>query len=355
MICRYCKREVEDDSIFCRFCGEKLTREKKKKDEIKVPKPRQLKSGKWNIELKKENVSITEETEEECIIKAKAVRKGFMEAEKQPKKTTLGALIDRYIKNNEYILSPSTYGGYKSMRRCRFKAYMDKDVSSIDYQQMVNEESRVVGPKTVENAWRLVTAALRAEKYPIPIINTPQIPKTDLDFLDYEQIKIFLDAIKGDSAECAALLALHSLRSSELHALSRDSVKNNFIRVRGAEVRGENGYVKKETNKNDTSTRDVPIMIPRLLEVLPEEGKLVTVARNTINRHIQKICEENNLTVCTIHDLRRSFASLAYHLRWQEKTTQKVGGWADNKTVHEVYEKLSSLDENNDVRKMRVY
>lgn len=51
MKCRICKRDIPDNSIFCCWCGEKQLRERKKKDEIKVPKPRQLKSGKWNIEL----------------------------------------------------------------------------------------------------------------------------------------------------------------------------------------------------------------------------------------------------------------------------------------------------------------
>lgn len=355
MKCKSCKNEIDDRSIFCMFCGEKVVRTRREKTDFKVPKAVQLPSGKWHIYLRKEGASVTEDTEEECTLKARAIRAGYTEAEKQPKKMTLGALIDRYNENNNDVLSPSTIRGYKGYRKSRFKNYMDKDVSSIDFQKMVSEESRIKSPKTVENAWRLVAAALKSEKYPVPDVKTPKVPKKDLDFLDYEQIKVFLKAVEGDPAECAALLALHSLRSSELHALTTDSIKDNIIHVRGAEVRGADGFVKKATNKNSTSTRYVPIMIPRLLEILPESGPLVTVARTTINNHIQTICRENSLPVCTIHDLRRSFASLAYHLKWQEKTTQKIGGWADNKTVHEVYEKLSALDENSDVLKMKVY
>ena len=51
MKCKNCKRIIDDDSIFCKWCGERHTMERKKKGEIKVPSPRQLKSGKWNIEL----------------------------------------------------------------------------------------------------------------------------------------------------------------------------------------------------------------------------------------------------------------------------------------------------------------
>lgn len=355
MKCKSCKNEIDDRSIFCMFCGEKVVRTRREKTDIKVPKAVQLPSGKWHIYLRKEGASVTENTEEECTLKARAIRAGYTEAEKQPKKMTLGALIDRYNENNTGVLSDSTIHNYKGYRKNRFKEYMDKDVSSIDYQKMISEECRIVKPKTVNNAWWLVTAALKAEKFPVPNVNTPQVPKEDLDFLDFNEIKIFVKAIQGDPAECAALLALHSLRSSELHALSAENIKSDVIHIRGAEVRGDQGFIKKKTNKNDTSTRDVPIMIPRLLEILPTEGKIVTFSRTAINNHILKICKENNLTPCTIHDLRRSFASLAYHLKWSEKTTQKIGGWKDNKTVHEIYEKLAAMDKNSDVRKMKLY
>lgn len=353
MICRYCKREVEADSIFCRFCGEKLTREKKKKDEIKVPKPRQLTSGRWNIWMQGDGISITEDTAEECIIKAKALRKGILEEKKKPVRITLGSLIDRYIEKNKDVLSPSTLEGYNNIRRNRFKAYMDQEISGIDFQKMINEESRSKSPKTVTNAWGLVRAAFNDREIPVPKTKTPKIPESDLDFLDYGQIKVFLNGIKGDSAECAALLALHSLRSSELHALDVGRIRNNVISIRGAEVRGPEGYVSKKTNKTDKSARDIPVMIPRLLEILPKEGKAVTLSRGRINEHIKKVCVDNSLPECTIHDLRRSFATLAYHLHWLPKTTQQVGGWKDPTVVNAVYEKLSVLDKNQDISKMK--
>ncbi len=69
-----CGREIDDDSIYCKWCGEKQIRDRKKKDEISVPKPRRLKSGAWNIELRAEGASITEPTPELCQAKARAIR-----------------------------------------------------------------------------------------------------------------------------------------------------------------------------------------------------------------------------------------------------------------------------------------
>lgn len=47
MVCKNCKRDIDDDNIFCKWCGEKQIRERRKKGEVKVPKPRQLADGRW--------------------------------------------------------------------------------------------------------------------------------------------------------------------------------------------------------------------------------------------------------------------------------------------------------------------
>ena len=57
MKCKSCSRSIDNDSIYCKWCGAKQLRERKKKDVIKVPKPRQLKSGSWNIQLREEGQS----------------------------------------------------------------------------------------------------------------------------------------------------------------------------------------------------------------------------------------------------------------------------------------------------------
>ena len=49
MKCKKCKNEIPDGSIFCNWCGARQIRERKVKNEISVPAPRQLKSGKYII------------------------------------------------------------------------------------------------------------------------------------------------------------------------------------------------------------------------------------------------------------------------------------------------------------------
>ena len=357
MICRYCEKEVADGSIFCSFCGERLARKKKgKKELVKVPKPRQLKSGAWNIELRKEGVSVTEPTPEACTERARAIRAGFLKAEKAPPKQSLSSVIRSYIDDNEAVLAPDTVRSYESMLKNRFPKYMEEDIHTMPWQEMISEEAKNKAAKTVYNGWRMVTPALKHAGFPVPSVNLPQVVQEETPWLDYEEIQTFVQAIKGKSCELACLLALHSLRISEIRALKPDSIKKGVIRVRGAVVPNkEDKLVFKEANKNDPSRRDIQVMIPRLTEIWPSAGEIKLQAASPLRRQIEKICTQNNLTVVTIHGLRHSFASLAYHLKWDERTTCAVGGWGDPTCVHRIYTHLSKLDKNDNIEKMKAF
>jgi integrase len=208
----------------------------------------------------------------------------------------------------------------------------------------------------LKNAWGLVSTALRDAKIPVPDVNLPAVPRSDGDFLDYEHIQTFLKAVRGDSVECAALLLLHSLRLSEAMMLTVDNISDGVIHVRGAVVVDKNNRpVVRAANKTSESSRDIPIMIPRLTEILPAEGPLITIARPTVQHRVKKICESAGLPPCSPHDLRRSFASLAKHLGWMPDTLMRIGGWSDMTTVNKIYAKLADKDADADIAKMQNY
>lgn len=364
MKCRICKRDIPDNSIFCCWCGEKQLRERKKKDEIKVPKPRQLKSGKWNIELKAEGWSTTEDTPEECIIKAKAIRAGFLEAKKAAPKMTVDDAVKKYIDARRGVKSPSTIRGYETIRKNRFAEYMPKDINSVDWQAAIKKETAHCSAKTLKNAWGLVSSALAEAGVDPGEVSLPQIVKQDEPWLDYEQVLKFCDAVRGEPCELGALLALHSLRRSEIYALTADKIdlKQGTIHVEGAAVLDdENKLTQKDTNKNATSRRVVPIMIPRLKEILPAAMKRADGAPlmqgniNTLYNQINRVCRKADLPEVGVHGLRRSFASLAYHLKWSELDTMRVGGWSDFQTMRKIYTKLAEKDNIKSVKKMEKF
>ena len=356
MICKFCTKEIENDSIFCRFCGERVQRAKRKpKDEISVPAPELTKQGRYRgrLMVNGQRIYVTEDTEAAYYVRARAIKQGLIEQARTMPSMTLGQMIDKYINDNEAVLSPSTIKGYQSMRKNRFEAYMDADVRSVPFQVMISEESIKVNAKTVANAWRLLTAAMRYAKYPVSDVKLPKSVHTERAFLDFKQIQTFLRAIQGDPCELAYLLALHSLRLSEILALQEGSCAGGVIRVRGALVRGPHGHVRTELNKTDLSRRDVPIMIPRLTELI---GSLpVKMSGKMMNSHLHGIGEANGLPEITLHCLRHSFASLAYHLKWTEKSTMQIGGWSTPEVVHRIYTHLAQQDVSEDVRRMKEF
>lgn len=363
MICRSCGREIENNSLFCNWCGEKQIKERKKKDEIKIPTPRKLASGSWRIYLDAEKQSVTEPTKDLCIARAKAIRAGFIAQKKSAPKLTVGDAIDKMLLERGPSLSPSTRRNYKSYRNNHFQSLMDRGISGLsksDWQIAIREELANNSPKTVSNAWALITATMSYLDIEKPDVTLAKFKKGGKPSLDYEQIKKFVPLLRGQPVELAAMLGLHSLRRSEIMALQRSDIHTEkrggeFIRVSGSVVFDENNkLVHKETNKTSKSTRDIPVMIPRLLELLPQEdGPLITCNPNTIWARVNRLCKKNSLPAIGVHGLRRSFCSLAYHLGWSEERTMRVGGWDDLKTVHECYLDEAQKDKDRDSQRMK--
>lgn len=353
MRCKHCKNEIPDELHFtyCGYCGERLIAERKKKDAIKIPTP--VKRGrKWYVDLRREGTVVIENTEAEAVAKAMAIRAGFAATDSRKPTITVGEAVDTYIENRRNVISPSTLVGYKSARENRFKSIMDKPVSNIkDWQQVINDEAKRCSPKTLKNAWGLIRPALEAQGVEIPKVTMPQIVRKDPVFLSPEQIKVFVAAVKGTPVEIAALLGLHSLRRSEIAALDWSNVdlEKRTIKVSGAIVPGENWtLVEKPTNKNQSSARTIPIMIPELYEALKavknKNGKVVACYISTVYDWVNDICKTNNLPKLGVHGLRHSFASLAYHVNMSEQAAMQIGGWSDYATMRKIYTHLSAQD-----------
>ena len=326
---------------------------------MKVPKARQLPSGAWFIQLRLggQSIPITAEREKDCIRQAQLIKAEYL-ADKGPRRKkepiTLQEAIDRYIASRSNVLSPSTIRGYRTIQKTRFQSMMAKKLAMIkeaDWIMACNAEAKLCSPKTLTNAWRFIASVLSANGETPPKVALPQIPPSDRPFLEPEQIKTFVQAVKGTDVEIPALLALSSLRRSEICALRWENVDfaKKRIQVKGAAVYDENQkVVQKQTNKNISSARYVPIMMPELLAALKREkqpaGLVVACAPNTLRHRINRICKKEGLPEVGVHGLRHSFASLAYHLGVPEKIAMEIGGWSNSQTMHKIYTHIAKSD-----------
>ena len=331
---------------------------------MKIPKARKLPSGAWScrVRIDDQDISITRPTEKEAIAEAMAIKAGIKEAAKQPKKRTVTDAIDDYIAERQNVISPSTVAGYRRIQRLRFQSIMKKDIHTLtaaDWQRAVNLEARVrsqrdssktISAKTLKNSWGLMASVIAAATGEKISVRLPQVIPHKKAWLTPEQIPVFVEIIRGDPIEIPALLALCSLRRSELINLRWCDVdlEQNVLRVEGAAVFDEHGtLVRKAETKNVTSRRTVPIIPPLhdALQRTEHRGEyIVTWHPNSIMCRINRICERNDLPLVGLHGLRHSFASLANHLGLPEDVTMEIGGWADFTTMRKIYTHTSEAD-----------
>jgi integrase len=323
---------------------------------IKVPTPRKLPSGNWFIQLSVngQRISVTEPTEKACIARAMAIKEDLLAPVDRSQRPTLSLCIDRYIESRHNVLSPSTIKGYRTIQKNRFRAAMGRPVNAYDengWQRLVNQESKITSAKTLQNAWRFVSSVIHEETGNRYNIRLPQVVSDARQFLEPEQIPAFVDAVHGTKYEIPALLALHSLRRSEILALTWDTIDLDAgtIQVRSAMVPDEHGnMVHKKETKNRSSRRTVPIMIPQLKEVLANAPRysqyVVTMHPSAILNGINRTCAKAGVPTVGIHGLRHSFASLAYHLGMPEKIAMQIGGWENDATMKKIYTHAAKAD-----------
>ena len=322
---------------------------------MKTPKARKLPSGSWfcRVRVNGKDIPITRATEKEAVAEAMAIKAGIRDARLHIRKRTVTQAIDDYIESRQNILSPSTIRGYRTIQRGRFQQMMHKEISAVtqaQWQRAVASEARLVIAKTLDNAWCFLSSVIFEATGQRPVIRLPQVIPNERQWLTPTQIPIFVDAVKGHPVEIPALLALSSLRRSELLNLRCKAVepKHGTRRANGAAVLDENGeLVHKRETKNKSSRRTVPIIPPlqEALENAERKGEyVVTMRPNTIYTKINRLCQTNGLPLVGVHGLRHSFASLAFHLQMPEKVAMEIGGWANDQTMHKIYTHLAQED-----------
>lgn len=325
-------------------------RKHKKGKSMKVPEPRRLPSGNYSIQLRLggRSYTFTDENKKECKTKATLFKARYISGAKEDvSRLTLSEAMDMYIASRSNVLSPNTIRGYRIIQRNRFQSVMDKSIAGIrNWQMIVNEEALVCSPKTLRNAWGLVSSVLKANRIDPGSVTLPQIVPREHEFLEPEQVLELVRYLEGDKYELAILLGLHGLRRSEVMALRKSDIANGVIRVSGAFALNEsNKWEYKETNKNDTSRRDVPVLIDRvndLAKASPSKGYLIRQSAESVSRRVDSLCEELGFPNVGFHGLRHSFASLAYYVGLSELETMRLGGWKDPAVMRKIYTHLAA-------------
>lgn len=324
-----------------------------------VPEPKKTPSG-WRIQLRigGQSIPVTADTPKECKRQAALIKAQAQAAGKPVKKCdlTLSQAIDAYIAERSNTLSPSTVRGYRIIQRTRFQSTMPRVLSRIspsEWRGIVNDELGIVSRKTVKNAWAFIKSVLSAQG--IDVDNAVKVSqprkKRDANWLEPDEIKKFVAAAADDPLCVPMLLALMSMRISEIDALRWENIDPHadFIHTTGARIRNENNeYVLKAEQKNLESDRNVPLLIPELRAAIlrdwKPEGKVLSVCQTTLRCAVERTCARAGVRRVTVHQLRHSFASLSAHLRIPAEISMEIGGWNNDKIMKEIYTHIARSD-----------
>ncbi len=324
-----------------------------------IPEPKETPSG-WRIQLRinGQSIPVLADTPKECKRQAALIKAQAQAAGKPVKKCdlTLSQAIDAYIAERSNTLSPSTVRGYRIIQRTRFQSTMPRVLSRIspsEWRGIVNDELGIVSRKTVKNAWAFIKSVLSAQG--IDVDNAVKVSqprkKRDANWLEPDEIKKFVAAAADDPLCVPMLLALMSMRISEIDALRWENIDPHadFIHTTGARIRNENNeYVLKAEQKNVESDRNVPLLIPELRAAIlrdwKPEGKVLSVSQTTLRCAVERTCARAGVKRVTVHQLRHSFASLSAHLRIPAEISMEIGGWNNDKIMKEIYTHIARSD-----------
>lgn len=358
MTCKDCGRKIPENSIFCNWCGVRQLRERREREEIKVPTPRQLPSGSWNIVLRAEGVSVTEPTREKCLARARALRAGFLEVKRTPSTQTLGAAYSGYIKAREGVLSPSTLRGYENLSRNTFAVLMPRAVGSITSEQVQSEVSRMAragkSRKYIANAVGLLSAVLK-ESTPETVLRVrlPQRVKQEPRRIEDAEITAIMAAVHGTEIELPVLMGLWlGMRMSEVRGARFEDIRDGRLHICRAIV--DDGAGKPVEKPPKTFSGDRWVTLPPEVSALivaqgRSEGPIVTLSGQAIYKRFSRLLEKAGIEHCRFHDLRHANAAVMVRLGVDSRYAQERNGWASDRMYKQVYsytmqDKLGSVD-----------
>lgn len=259
------------------------------------------------------------------------------------KRLTVGECIDKYIDSKRNILSPSTIDGYIRSRKNNLAQICEYEVSTLNSEQVqifINGIAATKSPKTVKNAYGLLTAALNV--YAPDLRLNVSLPKVQKKIKQLPPVKDVLRAVIGSEIELPCLLAMWlGLRMSEIRGAKKTDIKDGILTIHDTIVTVDGEHIEKHSTKTIDSTRQIslPERLQRLISTLPDEQLyLTTLSGNVLYKRFSKLLEDNHIEHMTFHELRHMNASVMVLLGIPDKYAMERGGWSSPHIMQSVYQ-----------------
>lgn len=270
-----------------------------------------------------------------------AVEKQIME--KQKASITLGQAWDKYIKERENILSPTTIRGYKETRKNSFQSLMDINVYVItqdDIQSEINRMSEKSAPKTIRNKHGLLHSVIQSVRPDFAIHTAlPKKVKPNLYIPSDQDVKALLNGSVYDPDMHIAIMlaAFGPLRRSEICALDSSDIRDGVLHVNKAMVRTEDNTWVIKKPKSYAGDRHISLPDFVLAEISGISGSIVRITPSIITNRFPDILERCGLPHFRFHDLRHYCASRMHSENIPDAYIMERGGWENAAVLDDIY------------------
>ena len=249
----------------------------------------------------------------------------------EPCRMKLGVWLDTWLKDYTGNVKPKTYSAYEGHVRVHIKPYLGNvslnKLTPHMVQQMYNLllNEKGLAPKTVKNIHGVFHRAMdQAMKLgylrlnPLNAVILPRVEKPQIEIIEDEKMKIFLDAIKGDPFEIILFVTVFTgLRQGEVLGLTWDCV--NF----------ENGtlLINKQHNRSQMDHNY------QFSSVKTDRIRVLNVSKHVMD----KLRQQQMIQKCWA-----DAAGSAWNNADDLVFTNELGSFIKNKTLYMHFKRISS-------------
>lgn len=315
-------------------------------------KIRQLPSGSWTtqVQVNGKRKSITHKSKTEC----KRLAREYASRRSDTPSAPLGVLVDNYIDSKRNVLSPSTVERYERIRKRHFARLMNDPVDKITsarVQKEINLMAAEYSPKTVRNAYGLITATLDLYAPEVKFrVTMPQKVKVEYHIPTTEDVNNLITAASDNMKTAIMLAAYCGLRRGEIAALDASDISGDTLHVHQSAVSGSDGKVTIRHPKTYHSDRYVVVPDIVLEQIKDKTGRVCPIALATITHEFDKLRDRLGLK-CRFHDLRHYYASVLHSIGVPDQYIMENGGWKSDFMLKAVYRNtLDDMKAKNDAK-----
>jgi len=303
-----------------------------------------------DAEGKKHYKSFTAPTKKQALAMAADWKANKNKALAPVEDMTVYEAVGRYMDVKRAVLSPSTLRGYDSFRRNYFTGELGRrkvaDINNIAVQAWISDLAAELSPKTVRNAYGLLSATLDVFAPELHLkITLPAKKRPDLYCPSDDDIKKLLKHIEGTELEIAVLLAAFGpMRRGEICALTSDDIHGNVVTVSKCMVQGPDGqwYVKQPKTYGSYREIEYPDFVIKKISHI--KGKIIKTPPYGVTKKFILSVAKLDVPRFRFHDLRHYAASIMHAIGVPDQYILQRGGWSGDNVMKTVYRNAIDIE-----------